>query len=35
MHRVAIIGASGTGKSTVAVELQRVLGFRLYHLEAL
>jgi adenylate kinase family enzyme len=35
MRRVAIVGASGAGKSTVALELGRILGLPLYHLDAL
>ncbi len=35
MRRVMIIGAGGTGKSTLARQLGELLGFPVYHLDAL
>jgi adenylate kinase family enzyme len=35
MRRIAVIGATGVGKSTLAAELGRLLGLPVHHLDAL
>jgi adenylate kinase family enzyme len=35
MRRIAVIGATGAGKSTLAAELGRLLGLPVHHLDAL
>ncbi|MDP6064453.1 MAG: (d)CMP kinase [SAR202 cluster bacterium] len=35
MHRIAIVGSAGTGKSTLARRLGELMGLRVIHLDAL
>ena len=35
MHRIAIVGSAGTGKSTLARRLGELMGLRMIHLDAL